>query len=440
MSYQPGYFPAVYFAPAYFSPDLFPEASPSGPVAPPAPSPGESAPPGAYATADYLAAASAWAAQAAANPPGLQPGYFPADHFGPAYFSADLFPLAFAEPASTALLATVGPEAFALLTRGMGETFFRLGLAGSTAPATFLTALMDYLDGVPAIVAELGGAPRVYVERATTNAVAPYVLVEGIREIPGDTDDESVVSLEVNAYAPTAAAARRLGRLIMDALDPPALNPRSTRARLEWAGGIEETAIRGNGHEPYRIPGGATGIRANWARIIPYEFTIRLDGSAQVTPDAPFVPATLAPDLPRALEAYLTASAPLAALLGGPGKVYADLTTASADTRPFVLVEKPEDDPGGEADEDGLVKLSVVVQARSLRAASAVHSLLCDLIDPPALSRTGRRGAPLEWDGGRETSAWRVSSTAQLLDGVGPGGADVWSWSADYEFRTVATG
>ncbi len=224
---------------------------------------------------------------------------------------------------------------------------------------------------------------------------------------------------------------------ILRAVDPPGLNAESTRTgRLTWDGGSEETAMRKPGAGPYRIPGGGFGERANWARTLPYEFTISRDADApRAELDAPHEPDEMPASLATAVAGYLLASSPLAAMLGGAGKVYTDQTTASAATRPFVLIEGTRDDPEGEADEDEVVRLGVVVQATTQRVASAVHVLLCDLLDAPGMSRTARRAGPFVWDGGRELSAWRTSDALELLSGSGPGGVDVWSWAAEYEFR-----
>lgn len=337
-----------------------------------------------------------------------------------------------------ATLLTRGLQGRSLVTRG-------LGFADVAPPAAnFLVALTDYLESHAPILALLDDEPRVHVERAGTNAVAPYVLVESVRLAPDPEGSEAgaeVATLEVNAYAPTASAARHLGAAIVAAIDPPALNAASTRdGRLEWSGGSEELALHVDG-KLFRVPGGAFGLRANWAKTAAYEFHIRDDDGAQVTPDDPFVPDPddLPETLPQAMERYLIASPALTALLGGAGKVYADLTTASGDTRPFVVVEGPEDDPDGEADEEEIVRLSVVAQARTLRVASAVHRLLRDLLDPPGMSRRGRRAAPFEWADGLEEAALWTGSTLSLEDGIGPGGVDVWAWTADYEFRTRVT-
>ncbi len=305
----------------------------------------------------------------------------------------------------------------------------------------FLQAFTDYLETHAPLLAELGGQPRIHVERAGTNAIAPYVLIEGVRITPGgDRDESEAVALEVNAYAPTAREARHLNRVLVKAIDPPGLNPLSTRTtgRLTWTGGAEETAAHGGG-KLFRVPGGAFGQRANWAKTANYEFQTRSDLGLQVTPDPPYAPAILPESLPQAVAGYLLDSVALTAALDGGGKVFLDLTTAAANTRPFVILEDVEDEPEGEADEDEIVRVSFVVQAKTLREATGIHETLCDLLDPPGMSRTGRRAVPLAWEGGEEVSAWRTSSTLGLLDGIGPAGADVWAWAADYQFRTIVT-
>lgn len=310
-----------------------------------------------------------------------------------------------------------------------------------TLPGNFLVALTNYLEAHPPLLAELGGSPRVYVERAGTDAVSPYVLVEGVRLAPsGESDDDEVATCEVNAYGPNAPAVRSLGRTIVAALDPPALNDDSTRpGRLTWAWGEEQTALR-TGGRVFRVPGGSTGTRVNWAQTADYEFRYRVPTDApQVAPDAAYEPAEPHGSLPQAVLGYLAAAPALTALLGGAGKVYPDLATAPGTSRPFVILEDPQEDPDGESDEDEAVRMGVAVQAAKLRVASAAHELLRSLLDSPNGSRRGRRAAPLAWEGGVEDAARWTGSRLELFDGLGPNGADVWSWTADYEFRTHRT-
>jgi hypothetical protein len=320
------------------------------------------------------------------------------------------------------------------------EFFAPSAWALGTLPAHFLAALVEHLESHAPLLALLDGSPRVYVERAPTDAVAPYVLVEGVRLAPGESDDHETASFEVNAYGPNMPTVRRLGRAIVAAIDPPGLNADSMRSGpLAWAWGEEEVAMRTGGRS-FRVPSGATGTRVSWGQTAEYDLHYRVPSDVpQATPDDPYAPATTHGSLAQALLGYLGASDALAALLGGHDEVYPDLAAASGETRPFVLVEDPQDDPDGEADEDESTRVAVAAQAKGLRVASAIHELLRDLIDAPGTSRRARRAAPLEWDGGEEAAVTWTGSRLELLPGLGPGGSDVWQWTAEYEFYTHRT-
>ncbi len=308
--------------------------------------------------------------------------------------------------------------------------------------AEFRMALVRLLERSAPILAVTGGEARVYMGRAPGQAVAPYVCIEGLSE-PQDTEteDDAVISVEINAYGKTRREVKSLARAIVNTVDPPASNPDSVRTgALEWTGGREEFAERTGGNL-FNLPGGAYGVKANWVRTLSYEFSVEVDADAvQVAPDEPYVPDTEAVDLLEAVEAYLLASADLTAALGGAGKVFVDEVQAAGVPRPFVILEGNTDDPSGESDADGTERISAVVQSAKLSEAGTIRKLLCDLLDPPGRSRSGRRAEPFTWDGGREVTAYRLPSGPDILIGYGPDGRDIWSWAAPYDFQTERDG